>query len=154
MANYPLEKSPEFKPVPLVNSVVDRTQYFNMRKINKDTLFTIINKLEERRPALIETWTTDPFIELLQKNFNAELLLPKRKKHMIVIYGNIDNDNKKLAEQLKEYFEAKVLIPNWNGVDRVEDKVTTMLLTKVGPPYLQPYNALSLDSALRIMAAT
>lgn len=141
--NYPTK--------PLVQTSVDRNEYFDLSKLNKNKLFKILDAAETRRPGLIKVWRDDPFIELLQKTFNATIMLPMRKKHMIVIHGAIDIDDHKLLERLKKYFEADVLIPDWNGKDEIEDEQTTILLTKAKPPYQQPYNILSVDGAMKLL---
>lgn len=152
MVNYPSVHSDEFvMPKPWVQSKKCDRDYINLRTVNKERLFEIIDTLDQRNPAYIETLSSDGFIEQLQKNFNAEILLPMRLKHMIVVFGEINANDRTLIAKLKKFFEADNIIPNWNGKDQVDETPRTLLLTQNKPPYLQPYNAISLEGAKTLL---
>jgi hypothetical protein len=145
MSNYTVK--------PAVQTRHDTNEYINLSEISSEQRLSIIEKAETRRPSLLNFWTEDPFIEQLQKQFGAQILIPMRKKHMIVIYGAIDKNNKKLIADMKKFFEIDVVIHDWDGKEEIEDTRKTLIFTDIKPPHLQPYNALSLEGAMGLLEA-
>ena len=113
-------------------------EYINRCRVAPDFRITVLQRMEASRPALHEMLATDPFIEALQKTFNAEILIEKRKKHMIIIHNPEATTNTQIM-LIKKWFEVDQVIDNWNGIDRVDEKQKTALITKTPPPYKVPY---------------
>ena len=154
MAHYPSSNSADYKmPPPAVPFKKCTRQHINLRTVNHARLFEIIETLEQKRPAYIEQLCSDPFIALMQQTFDAEVQLPVRQKHMIVIYGPVDTGNTTLINKLKSFFEIEQIVTDWNGEDEMEETRPTLLFTTTKPPYTQPYNALSIEGAQRLLAA-
>ena len=145
-ARYPCRFTPGWKPSARQTARVDRTHYINVSRCDSATRMALLGKLEQRRPTLIELWRDDPFVELLQKTFNAEVHMPLRKKHMVVVYGNATAEQK---TALQKHFGSKHIINNWDGKTEIDDAEPTLIFTNEKPPYLQPYNSISAAGAVK-----
>ncbi|MDH5612236.1 MAG: hypothetical protein OEY66_07260 [Gammaproteobacteria bacterium] len=130
-------------------------RYIDLCAITSEQRINIIERMEKNRPELFNMLATDPFIEAMQKQFGASVLIEKRIKHMIVIHYEKEPDEA-LVKRLKKWFEATHVILNWNGEDRVNEEFGTLLFTSKKPPYKAPYSPhiLPIENAQQLLRST